>query len=120
MPTMTGGQALVESLKREGVTTIFGLPGVQLDWAFDALYAERENIRVIHTRHEEVAAAVPHGAFGRALRDALPDDGIVVALREAFATPGPTLIEVPVGAMPYPGFLRRVVAGLLRRTVPAT
>ena len=34
---MTGGQALVQSLKIEGVRTIFGLPGVQLDWAFDAL-----------------------------------------------------------------------------------
>jgi acetolactate synthase I/II/III large subunit len=41
------------------------------------------------------------------------------ALREAFATAGPSLIEVPVGAMPYPDFLRRVVAGMMQRTVPA-
>ena len=42
MPRMTGGQALVESLKREGVERSSGCPGVQLDWAFDALYAERD------------------------------------------------------------------------------
>ena len=41
MPQMTGGQALVESLIREGVDTIFGLPGVQLDYAFDALWEAR-------------------------------------------------------------------------------
>ena len=44
MPQMTGGQALAESLKREGVETVFGLPGVQLDWAFDALYGARDSI----------------------------------------------------------------------------
>ena len=39
--TMTGGQALVASLIAKGIDTLFALPGVQLDWAFDALYAER-------------------------------------------------------------------------------
>ncbi|MCA1668966.1 MAG: thiamine pyrophosphate-binding protein, partial [Thermomicrobia bacterium] len=53
---MTGGQALVEAIKREGVETIFALPGVQLDAAFDALYDERERIRVYHTRHEQATA----------------------------------------------------------------
>ena len=33
---MTGGQALVQQLLRHGVDTIFGLPGVQLDFVFDA------------------------------------------------------------------------------------
>jgi acetolactate synthase-1/2/3 large subunit len=54
--TLTGGQALVASLKQHGVDTIFGLPGVQLDGFFDALYDERAAIRVIHTRHEQAAA----------------------------------------------------------------
>ena len=58
---MTGGQALVQSLKREGVDTIFGLPGVQLDWAFDALYDERDSIRVDHTRHEQATAYMADG-----------------------------------------------------------
>ncbi|HEX2037681.1 MAG TPA: thiamine pyrophosphate-binding protein, partial [Chloroflexota bacterium] len=61
MPQLTGGQALVESLKREGLNTIFGLPGVQLDWAFDALYEARESIRVIHTRHEQATAYMADG-----------------------------------------------------------
>ena len=46
MAQMTGGQALVQQLKLEGVDTIFGLPGVQLDYVFDALYDERDHIRV--------------------------------------------------------------------------
>jgi len=58
---MTGGEALVESLKREGVDTVFGLPGIQLDWAFDALYAERDSIRVVHTRHEQATAYMADG-----------------------------------------------------------
>jgi acetolactate synthase-1/2/3 large subunit len=61
MAEMTGGQALVQSLKREGISTIFGLPGVQLDWAFDALYAERDSIHVVHTRHEQATAYMADG-----------------------------------------------------------
>ncbi len=58
---LTGGQALVASLIANGVETIFALPGVQLDGAFDALYAEREAIRVIHPRHEQAAAYMADG-----------------------------------------------------------
>src|SRR5579883_619696 len=58
---MTGGQALVRSLAREGTETIFGLPGVQLDWAFDALYEERDRIHVYHTRHEQATAYMADG-----------------------------------------------------------
>jgi len=58
---MTGGQALARALIQEGVTTIFGLPGIQLDWAFDALYEARETIRVIHTRHEQATSYMADG-----------------------------------------------------------
>ena len=34
---MTGGEALVAQLEREGTSQIFGIPGVQLDYAVDAL-----------------------------------------------------------------------------------
>src|SRR6185295_14097722 len=61
MPQLTGGQALVQSLKREGVDTVFGLPGIQLDWAFDALYAEQDSIKVVHTRHEQATAYMADG-----------------------------------------------------------
>jgi acetolactate synthase-1/2/3 large subunit len=60
-PELTGGQALVASLISNGVDTIFALPGVQLDGAFDALYAERGAIRVIHPRHEQAAAYMADG-----------------------------------------------------------
>lgn len=46
---------------REGIDTIFGLPGIQLDWAFDALYAEQDKIRVIHTRHEQATSYMADG-----------------------------------------------------------
>ena len=53
---MTGGQALVKSNTAHGVDTIFGLPGVQLDWFFNALHDEGNNIRVINSRHEQSVA----------------------------------------------------------------
>lgn len=58
---LSGGQALVRSLLGEGVEVVFGLPGVQLDWAFDALYEARDSIRVYHTRHEQATAYMADG-----------------------------------------------------------
>ena len=36
MPRMTGGEAIVDSLLRHGIDTVFGLPGVQIYGLFDA------------------------------------------------------------------------------------
>jgi acetolactate synthase-1/2/3 large subunit len=58
---LSGGQALVRSLVGEGVEVVFGLPGVQLDWVFDALYEARDCIRVYHTRHEQATAYMADG-----------------------------------------------------------
>ncbi len=60
---MTGGQALVASLINQGIDTIFALPGVQLDGAFDALYdaVAAGKLRVIHPRHEQTAAYMADG-----------------------------------------------------------
>jgi acetolactate synthase-1/2/3 large subunit len=60
---MTGGQALVQSLIANGIDTLFALPGVQLDGAFDALYEAQAQgqIRVIHPRHEQAAAYMADG-----------------------------------------------------------
>jgi acetolactate synthase-1/2/3 large subunit len=49
---MTGGQALVAQLVREGVTHVFGLPGDQTMHALDAFYDEA-SIRFVSTRHEQ-------------------------------------------------------------------
>ena len=50
-----------DSLAAEGVDTIFGLPGLQLDYIFDALYGRHDTIRVIHTRHEQATAYMAFG-----------------------------------------------------------
>ncbi len=60
MAALTGAQALVQSLVREGVAVVFGLPGVQIMEAYDALFAE-PGIRLITVRHEQAAAYMADG-----------------------------------------------------------
>src|SRR5204862_6562441 len=57
----TGVQGFAAALVNEGVGCIFGLPGVQLDSVFEGLYAEREYLRVFHTRHEQATAYMADG-----------------------------------------------------------
>ena len=61
MTHITGGAAIVQSLIKLGVDTIFALPGVQNDHFFNALYEHTDHIRVIHTRHEQGAAYMAMG-----------------------------------------------------------
>jgi acetolactate synthase-1/2/3 large subunit len=58
---ITGGQALVRALVAQGVTTLFALPGVQLDFVFDALYDVRDRLKVVHVRHEQATAYMADG-----------------------------------------------------------
>jgi acetolactate synthase-1/2/3 large subunit len=58
---MTGGEAIVKSLRQYGIDTLFGIPGVQLDHLFVALYDERKAIRVIANRHEQGCAYMAFG-----------------------------------------------------------
>jgi acetolactate synthase-1/2/3 large subunit len=95
---LTGGQALVQQLKREGIDTVFGLPGVQMDFAFDALYEERDHIRLIHTRHEQACAYMADGyarATGRiGAFIVVPGPGLLnasAALSTAYACGSPVL-----------------------------
>ncbi|WP_405528825.1 thiamine pyrophosphate-binding protein [Streptomyces canus] len=56
---LSGAQALVSQLEREGVRHIFGVPGVQLDHVLDALARARSAggpIEYITARHEQGAA----------------------------------------------------------------
>ena len=85
MVKMTGGQALMRSLHREGVRVIFGLPGVQLYHALDALY-EQPEIRLITTRHEQATTYMADG-YSRA------GGGIGTALM----VPGPGLLNAAAG-----------------------
>ncbi len=90
--SLTGGDAVVESLKRWDVDTVFGLPGVQLDQLFDALHRRGDGIRVIHTRHEQGAAYMALGAAASTGRPAVfavvPGPGVLnagAALATAYA-----------------------------------
>ena len=58
---MTGGQALAKQLVMEGVTDIFGVPGVQLDWAIDGLMDVSDHITYRTPRHEQATAYMADG-----------------------------------------------------------
>ena len=60
----TGGQILVESLRLHGVETAFCVPGESYLGALDALYDERDSIRVITCRHESGATYAAE-AYGK-------------------------------------------------------
>ena len=81
MARMTGGEALVASLYREGVRVVFGLPGVQLYGVMAALRDE-PRIRFITTRHEQATSYMADG-YARA------GGGIGTAL----VVPGPGLLN---------------------------
>ncbi len=57
---LTGAQALLDSLKRQGVEVIFGFPGGQVIPIYDALY-DYPDIRHILVRHEQGAAHMADG-----------------------------------------------------------
>lgn len=103
---MKGAEALIESLKREGVEVIFGYPGGAALPIYDALF-DCECIRHILVRHEQGAAHAAEGyakATGRVgvclatsgpgatnlvtgLTDAYMDSVPVVAITGQVATP---------------------------------
>jgi acetolactate synthase-1/2/3 large subunit len=98
MAQMTGGQALVQSILKNGIEVVFGLPGVQLDWAFDALYEQQDKVKVYHTRHEQATSymadgyARTTGKIGTCL--VVPGPGLLNAmagLSTAYATCSPVL-----------------------------
>src|SRR5437899_7782134 len=98
MTKMTGGRALVEMLCRNGVDTVFALPGVQNDALFVAFYDAGDALRVIHTRHEQGAAYMANGyarASGKVGAYAVvPGPGVLnttAALSTAYATNSPVL-----------------------------
>ncbi len=61
MTKLTGGEAAVTSLLRQGIDTLFCLPGVQNDWFYNAIYDFGQSIKVIQTRHEQGAAYMALG-----------------------------------------------------------
>lgn len=86
MAVKTGGEAVVEALISHGAHTLFGLPGIQNDWLYNALYDNRGKIKVYHTRHEQGAAYM---ALGYALASGEPMVFNVV--------PGPGVLNASAG-----------------------
>ncbi|HEY5648715.1 MAG TPA: biosynthetic-type acetolactate synthase large subunit [Nitrospiria bacterium] len=82
---MNGAQIFVESLKKEGVEVIFGLPGGVVLKIFDVLYDYKEP-KVVLTRHEQGAA---HMAEGYAKATGKP--GVVLV------TSGPGMTNIVTG-----------------------
>lgn len=58
---MTGGQALAQQLAKEGIDHVFGIPGVQLDWAIDGLIDVADRIAYTTPRHEQATAYMADG-----------------------------------------------------------
>lgn len=83
---LTGGQALVRGLRAQGVEVVFGLPGVQLDWLFDALHEECDAITVYHTRHEQATSYMADGYARTAGR-----------VGTCLVVPGPGLLNAMAG-----------------------
>src|SRR6266571_56462 len=84
MARMTGGEAIVKALAREGVQVAFGLPGVQLYGIVTAF--RDEPLRFITVRHEGSSTYMADG-YARA------GGGIGVAV----AVPGPGLLNAAAG-----------------------
>ena len=94
----TGADVLVSSLKANGISTMFGLPGGQLDNLFDAIHRAGGGLKIIRSRHEQGAAYMAFGAArstGKpAVFSVVPGPGIMNAmgaLSTAWAANAPVL-----------------------------
>ena len=109
MSSLTGAEAIVKSLQQNGVDTIFGLPGGQLDHLFDAIYKTEGKIKLIHSRHEQGAAYMAFGyarSTGRlGVYTVVPGPGLLnttAALCTAYACNTPVLCltgQIPSGGI---------------------
>lgn len=94
-----GGEVVVETLIREGVTTVFGLPGIQLDPLFDAFHGAADEIEVVVPRHEQATTYMADGyarVTGRpGVALVVPGPGVLNALSgmaTAYACQSPVLL----------------------------
>jgi acetolactate synthase-1/2/3 large subunit len=79
---MSTAEAAVATLIAHGLDSVYALPGIHNDHLFDAFQRASENLRVVHTRHEQGAAYM---ALGAALATGKPQTYTVV--------PGPGLLN---------------------------
>jgi acetolactate synthase-1/2/3 large subunit len=84
METLTGGRLVARMLRKEGVSTVFTLPGLHVAPIYAGCVAE--GIRVVDTRHEQAAA---HAADGWAR--------LTRGLGVAIVTAGPGVTDAVTG-----------------------
>ena len=109
MTQVSGAMALLRGLIAQGIDTVFGLPGGQLDHFFDALYHEQSRVRFIGSRHEQGAAYMAFGyarSTGRpSVYAVVPGPGVLnttAALCTAYACNAPVLCltgQIPSGSI---------------------
>src|SRR5215472_14656601 len=99
MPHMRTADAVIESLIRHGIDTLFALPGVHNDHLFDAAHRAQDRMRVIHPRHEQTAAYMALGA------------ALVTGRPQAFAVvPGPGMLNASAALLTAYGMGAPVIA----------
>jgi acetolactate synthase-1/2/3 large subunit len=98
MAQMTGGEAVIQALRQEGVEVVFGVPGVQIMGIYDAFYGQSD-IRILTARHEQTTAYMADG-YARATGKpgvalVVPGPGVQnasAALGTAYASSSPVLL----------------------------
>jgi acetolactate synthase-1/2/3 large subunit len=99
MPHMRTADAVIESLIRHGIDTLYALPGVHNDHLFDAAHRAQDRFRVLHPRHEQTAAYMALGA------------ALVTGRPQAFAVvPGPGLLNASAALLTAYGMGAPVIA----------
>jgi acetolactate synthase I/II/III large subunit len=108
--TISTGEAIVRALVREGVDTVFGIPGVQTYELFDALGRASDRIRVVAPRHEQAASYMALGyakATGRTgVYSVVPGPGVLnssAGLCTAYGASAPVLCLTSEVPTPYIG-----------------
>ena len=120
---LTGAEIFLESLKREGVKTIFALPGGVVLKIFDVLHQQKD-IEVILTRHEQGAGhmaegyAKATGGAGVALITSGPGmTNVITALADAYMDSVPLVVfsgQVPTALIGIDAFQEADNIGLSR------
>jgi acetolactate synthase I/II/III large subunit len=99
MPHMRTADAVIESLIRHGIDTLYAVPGVHNDHLFDAAHRAQDRFRVLHPRHEQTAAYMALGA------------ALVTGRPQAFAVvPGPGLLNASAALLTAYGMGAPVIA----------
>ncbi len=99
MPRLTTAEAVIETLLRHGIDTLYALPGVHNDHLLDAAQRVGQRLRVIHPRHEQTAAYMALGA------------ALVTGRPQAFAVvPGPGMLNASAALLNAYGLNAPVLA----------